>query len=74
MKNTLPILDSLRGNRRLRRGNRRLRRGNTVITILGLLVVAAGIGGAVYWTMFRNQPVAGDGPMVRQGSQGLMVE
>src|SRR5690349_17354337 len=49
---------------------KRSRRGNTIVTILGLLVVAVGIGGAVYWTMYRNQPTKGEGPMVRQVSQG----
>ena len=46
------------------------RRGNAVLTILALLVVATGIGGAVYWTMFRGQEDKGPGPMVKQVSQG----
>lgn len=72
MNKTLPIFDSLqcRAAWCICRGNRRLRRGNTVITILGLLVVAAGIGGTVYWSMYRGEATKGEGPMVRQVSLG----
>ena len=49
---------------------RRARRGNALLTILGLVVVAVGIGGAVYWTMFRGKEDKGPGPMVKQVSQG----
>jgi HlyD family secretion protein len=46
------------------------RRGNTTLTMLGLLVVCLGIGGAIWWTMFRKEPSKGPGPMVMQVSQG----
>jgi len=40
------------------------------MTILGLLVVCLGIGGAIWWTMFRGEKAKGPGPMVMQVSRG----
>lgn len=50
--------------------SRRHRRGNTMLTLLGLLVVAVGIGGVVWFTMFRGEQAKGPGPLVRQVSTG----
>jgi multidrug efflux pump subunit AcrA (membrane-fusion protein) len=46
------------------------RRGNTLVTMLGVLVVALGIGFVVWWTMFRGDEAKGPGPLVKQVSQG----
>lgn len=73
MKNTLPIFVSVAMPARCRVARllaRRSRRGNAVLTILGVLVVGLGIGGAVYWTMFRGPVDKGPGPMVKQVAQG----
>lgn len=50
--------------------SRRQRQGNTTLTLLGLAVVALGIGGVVWFTMFRGEQNKGPGPLVRQVSSG----
>lgn len=73
MKNTLPFFVSAGTPANCRAARllaRRGRRGNALLTILGVLVVGLGIGGAVYWTMRSGPADKGPGPMVKQVSQG----
>lgn len=68
--NSIPVNRRAAQTRAARLLRSRNRRGNTVVTILGLLVVALGVGGAVYWSMLRGKADTGPGPMVKQVSQG----
>jgi multidrug efflux pump subunit AcrA (membrane-fusion protein) len=63
-----PIVRTCRARTANRRGN--ARRGNAVLAILGFLVVTIGAGAVVWWTMFREEPQKGPGPMVMQVSTG----
>lgn len=58
------------GTRRRKRRARDQRRGNSLLTMVGLLVVAVGVGVAIWWTMFRGEQKKGPGPLVKQVSNG----
>ncbi|WP_254507295.1 HlyD family efflux transporter periplasmic adaptor subunit [Anatilimnocola floriformis] len=73
MKMTLPAVGFVLAPAKCRTRDllvRRSRRGNAIVTILALVVIGVGVGGAVYWTMFRGKEDKGPGPMVKQVSQG----
>ena len=48
----------------------RARRGNAMLILVVLLVIAAGVGSAVWWVYFRGKADSGSGPILSEAMMG----